>query len=338
MPGVAAMRKSHREMKTVGKVLLYVLFLGLAVFCFQRFRGEYSRPDIGPRRFEQADGSREPDGTTNGIPAESGGTVAGENGTNSVAGTETNPVASTGTNAPDGQVGAPSTNASVVAPQGKGGTASIGAAPVRPASQAGSKSGFHLAGFVGSMLALAILLGWDVTQWVAARSTQALGVDLTPIQNDPEYDAAEAEWAKGNHLDAINMLRDFLKRNPSQQHAAIRIAEIYEKDLGNHLAAALELEEVLTKRLPREKWGWTAIHLANIYSGRLNQADKALATLDRIVREYPDTAAAKKARQRLGLPDPVDLPAGEMAAESLPQEPEDDGNAAMPKGFKPRKR
>lgn len=338
MPGVAALRKSGREMKTVGKALLYLLFLGLAVFCFQRFRGEYSRSDIGSRRFEQADGPRETDGATNEVPAETGAGVAGETGTNTIAGAATNVVAGAGTNAPDTKVDASSTNAAVVAPQGKGGTASIGAAPVRPAPKAGSKSGLHLAGFVGSMLALAILLGWDVTQWVASRSTQALGVDLTPIQNDPEYDAAEAEWAKGNHLDAINMLRDFLKRNPSQQHAAIRIAEIYEKDLGNFLAAALELEEVLTKRLPREKWGWTAIHLANIYSGRLNQADKALATLDRIVRDYPDTSAAKKARQRLGLPDPVDLPAGEMAAESLPQEPEDDGNAAMPKGFKPRKR
>lgn len=336
MPGVAAMRKSGPEMKTVGKALLYVLFLGLAVFCFQRFRGEYSRSDIGSRRFEQADSPREADGATNEVPAETGGAVAGEPGTNAVAGAVTNAVAGGGTNAPGARVDAASTNAAVVAPQGKGGTASPASA--RPSPKAGSKSGLHLAGFVGSMLALAILLGWDVTQWVASRSTQALGVDLTPIQNDPEYDAAEAEWAKGNHLDAINMLRDFLKRNPAQQHAAIRIAEIYEKDLGNYLAAALELEDVLSKRLPREKWGWTAIHLANIYSGRLNQADKALATLDRIVREYPDTSAAKKARQRLGLPDPVDVPAGEMAAESLPQEPEADGNAAMPKGFKPRKR
>lgn len=338
MPGVAAMRKSDREMKTVGKALLYVLFLGLAVFCFQRFRGEYSRSDTGSRRFEQADGPREVEGATNEIPAEAGGTPVGEAATNTAAGAVTNGVAAAVTNVPDAKLGTPSTNAAAVVPEGKGGTASVGPASVRPAPKAGTKSGLHLAGFVGSMLALAILLGWDVTQWVASRSTQALGVDLTPIQNDPEYDAAEAEWAKGNHLDAVNMLRDFLKRNPSQQHAAIRIAEIYEKDLGNYLAAALELEEVLTKRLPREKWGWTAIHLANIYSGRLNQADKALATLDRIVRDYPDTSAAKKARQRLGLPDPVDLPAGEMAAESLPPEPEDDGNAAMPKGFKPRKR
>ena len=323
-------------MKTVGKALLYVLFLGLAVFCFQRFRGEYARADVGAHRFDQADGPREAESVTNDVPA--------EGGTNTVAGAETNGVAVAATNTTAIADPKPDPSLTNAAPTATGtgaagrATSAASTPPARPAPKAASKSGLHLAGFVGSMLALAILLGWDVTQWVASRSTQALGVDLTPIQNDPEYDAAEAEWAKGNHLDAINLLRDFLKRNPSQQHAAIRIAEIYEKDLGNFLAAALELEEVLTKRLPREKWGWTAIHLANIYSGRLNQADKALATLDRIVRDYPDTAAAKKARQRLGLPDPVDLPAGEMAAENLAQEPEDDGNPAMPKGFKPRKR
>jgi TolA-binding protein len=328
LPGVAALRKDGPSMKTVGKALLYVMFLGLAVFCFQRFRGEYSRADIGARRFDQADGPRDAEVTTNDVPLDAG--------TNAVAVTATNAPATPGTHSDP-----TSTNAATAIPGtvASGGTTSVAStSPSKVAPKASSKSGLHLAGFVGSMLVLAILLGWDVTQWVASRSTQALGVDVSPIQNDPEYDSAEAEWAKGNHLDAINLLRDFLKRNPSQQHAAIRIAEIYEKDLANYLAAALELEEVLTKRLPREKWGWTAIHLANIYSGRLNQSDKALATLDRIVRDYPDTAAAKKARQRLGLPDPVDLPAGEMAAENLAQESEDDGNPAMPKGFKPRKR
>lgn len=58
------------------------------------------------------------------------------------------------------------------------------------------------------------------------------------------------------------------RQESSEQYAAIRIAEIYEKDLHNYVAASLELEEVLSKRLSREKWGWTAIHLANLYSGK----------------------------------------------------------------------
>ena len=34
-------------------------------------------------------------------------------------------------------------------------------------------------------------------------------------------------------------MREYLKKNPREQHAALRIAEIYEKDLQNNLAAAL---------------------------------------------------------------------------------------------------
>jgi hypothetical protein len=140
-------------------------------------------------------------------------------------------------------------------------------------------------------------------------------------------------------------MRGYLQRHPGEQHAAIRIAEIYEKDLNNHLAAALELEEVLTKKLPREKWGWTAIHLANLYSGKLNQAPKALALLERLVNEYPDTGAAKKARQRLNLPEPDDAaarsapepetPSEPVVEASAPPEPEDSPN--LPKGFRAKK-
>lgn len=309
-------------MKTVGKGLLYLLLLVVAVVCFGRFRAEFASSNAGSRRFDAAEVT--PPDAGGGTNAADRVAQAAEGSTNSAATSPTNAVA-----------GAADAVSSPTNQPGPG-------APVVPAGTtagqpARSRSGGYLAGFVGALLALAVLIGWDITQWFATRATQGLGVDLKPIENDPEYDAAEAEWAKGNHLDAIQLLRDYLKRNPSQQHAAIRISEIYEKDLHNYIAAALELEEVLTKRLPREKWGWTAIHLANIYSGRLNQADKAISTLERIVNNYSETAAAKKARQRLGLPDPVaEAAVAEAGSEELAEsEPE---NPNVPKGFKPKKR
>src|SRR6185369_5766560 len=122
---------------------------------------------------------------------------------------------------------------------------------------------------------------------------------------DPEYDEAESAWAKGDYLDSIQLMRDYYKRNPREVHVALRIAEIYESNLGNYLAAALEYEEVLKKQLPAERWGWAAIHLANLYSGKLNRTEEAAALLRRIAEEYGQTAAAKKARERLGLPEPV---------------------------------
>lgn len=317
-------------MKLAGKILLYLLLFMGAVYFFGRFQKDFGRDDAASRRFEMAEIGREGGEGTNEVPAEPVTAQGSElEGTNAVA-------TGTGTNAAAG-------GTNVVKVAGTNLPSASSAGQLKPAAKGRSGAGLSLAGFVAMLLGLAGMVGWDVTQWFARKSAQGLGVDVRPIENNPEYDAAEAEWAKGNHMDAIKMLREFLERNPSQQHAAIRIAEIYEKDLGNYLAAALELEEVLTKRLPREKWGWTAIHLANLYSGRLNQADKALATLQRIVNEYPDTSAAKKARQRLGIAEPVDLPAGEMAADGLAQaegapgetEPE---NPSMPKGFKPRKK
>src|SRR6266540_2284702 len=93
-------------------------------------------------------------------------------------------------------------------------------------------------------------------------------------------------WADGHHLEAIRLMREYLQKNPREQHVALRIAEIYEKDLQNYLAAALEYEEVLKHKLPPERWGWAAVHLCNLYTSKLNHSDKAIILLQRIVTEY----------------------------------------------------
>ena len=307
-------------MKMLGKALMYVVLVVLALWSLSRFRAAYS-----------AGGSREA------VLARAGSTGGADDGASNAAAAPDPAVATVATNGP-GTVVDTATNAATAAAA----VAVAGEAPEAPRPPAGGGRGavVHLATFVCVILILAILAGWDITQMLAARATQTLGADgeVAPI-SDPEYEAAEQEWANGNHLDAIGMMRSYLGRNPSEQHVAIRIAEIYEKDLHNHLAAALELEEVLTRRLPREKWGWTAIHLANIYSGKLQQPDKALATLDRIVREYPETSAARKARQRLGIPEPqipLEAPTGEPVQPEPVAEPEEDSN--LPRGFRAKKR
>ena len=317
-------------MKPAAKGLLYVLFLAIASVCFGRFRSEYSKASVrdvardGRVAQAVAEESRDP-----GVDVPQEATASPTNATSVATPTKdgaTNPPAAAKTNA----------------------VATTTAPPAKAASP-GNSQAFYLSGFVLGMLGLAGLLAWDVSQFVARKAAHGLGVDLAPIQGDPEYDAAEEAWANGDHLGAISLLRDFLKRRPNQQHAALRIAEIYEKDLGNHLAAALELEEVLQKRLPREKWGWTAIHLANLYSGKLNQTDKALELLHRIVDTHPETSAARKARQRLGIPEPQEpamVPRTPASTDEVPSTdasgpgepvpaPEDD---SLPKGFKMKKK
>ncbi len=172
----------------------------------------------------------------------------------------------------------------------------------------------YLAALIGTLIGLGLLITNDVTHFVGGQVANYLFYDVGDTMRAPEYERAEAEWANGHFLDAIQMLRDFLKHHPRELHAALRIAEIYEKDLKNHVAAALEYEEVLKHKLPPERWGWAAIHLYNLYS-KLGQQPKGLALLKRLVQDYPRTAAAKKARARLGLPEPFEEQMEKAAAE-----------------------
>jgi TolA-binding protein len=165
-----------------------------------------------------------------------------------------------------------------------------------------------LAAFVLSVVGLGLLIAYDTTQIIASRAADLLFNDKGELMRDPEYERAEAAWADGRHLEAVEMMREYLKKHPREQFVALRIAEIYEKDLHNYVAASLEYEEILKKRLPDERWGWAAIHLCNIYS-KLGQQEKVGALLQKIARNYPRTGAAKKARRNLGLPEPEEAAA-----------------------------
>src|SRR2546429_4519365 len=150
-----------------------------------------------------------------------------------------------------------------------------------------------------SLVGLGLMVAHDLSGLVGSRALKVIYNDEGEGIASPDYEKAEEEWANGNFLEAIQLMRDYLKQNPREQHVALRIAEIYEKDLLSFIAAALEYEEVLKQRLPPERWGWAAIHLCNLYTSKLNQSDKAIALLHRIVAEYGETAAAEKARKRL---------------------------------------
>jgi tetratricopeptide (TPR) repeat protein len=111
-----------------------------------------------------------------------------------------------------------------------------------------------------------------------------------------QMDASEKLRKKGEPLEAIGLLREYLKEHPHESEVMSRIAEIYNYDLRNYLAAALEYEEVLKQKLTDEDWGWAALHLAKLY-GQLNRADDALTLLERLDTDYGDTLAARRARK-----------------------------------------
>jgi len=216
-------------------------------------------------------------------------------------------------------------------------------APDEPTARRSSTRLSQLMGYGGgaflSLIALAILIGHDISRFLANRVDEFVFNDNLEGVKDPDYEEAEDAWRKGDHLGAIRLMRDYLKKHPREQYVALRIAEIYESELHNHLAAALEYEDILKKKLPAERWGWAAIHLANLYSGKLNKAPEAEALLHRIIKQYGQTAAAKKARERLGISEPMlerpaaaSTPAPEPAAINQPAPP--DSN--LPPGFRPK--
>lgn len=202
----------------------------------------------------------------------------------------------------------------------------------------------YFAAFLGIAILLGLLIARDISEYVGSRSVEFMFNDEGTAQRDPEYEEAEQVWANGQHLDAIRMMREYLIKNPREQYVALRIAEIYEKDLKNNLAAILEYEEILKNKLPPQRWGWAAIHLCNLYS-KLHKTDEAVALLHRIVNEYGETPAAEKARKRLAMFETAgeegleaEIPEG-FEAPPMPEKTEEqsDPKSNLPPGFRPKK-
>lgn len=212
----------------------------------------------------------------------------------------------------------------------------------------------YLGAFLGVVIILGLMIAYDTTQFFGNRSIDFLfNEDLKGVYN-PQYEEAEQLWANGKPLDAIQAMREYLKKNPREQYVALRIAEIYEKDLNNYLAAALEYEQVLQHKLPRERWGWAAIHLCNLYS-KMGKENQCLDLLRRIDAEYGETAAAKKARRRLAMYEsggdthalgadaiedpniPTEEPKPRPAPKVVAKKTEPEPPSNLPPGFRPKK-
>jgi hypothetical protein len=71
-------------------------------------------------------------------------------------------------------------------------------------------------------------------------------------------------------------------------------------------------------------------------SGKLNRIEDATRLLHRIVEEYGQTAAARKARERLGIPEPVEAAAPEPEPEPPAKKPPEEPPSNLPPGFRPK--
>jgi|GEM_PF-1111359 TolA-binding protein len=213
-------------------------------------------------------------------------------------------------------------------------------APVRPSGRWLASMVTYAVLLAGVLVGLGLLIGRDVSHFTAHKVEELLFDDEGEGLQNQEYEQAEELWKQGRHLDAVQLMRDYYQRNPREVYVALRIAEIYEKDLNNPLAAALEYEEILKRKLPPDRWGWTAIHLANLYSGKLNKTAQAIELLERIVTECGDTAPARKARERLEAlraehPELVKVPPLQPTPPPSAPPPPSDSGPKLPPGFRP---
>ncbi len=172
--------------------------------------------------------------------------------------------------------------------------------PTESTGASGAKAVMYLGGLIAAVVVLGLWSAYEVTRYFGERAEQRyIEAETEPErQAIPEFEEAERLRAAGEPLDAIRLLREYLQENPTKLRAMSYIAEIYNYDLKNYVAAALEYEEFLKNKMPKEQWAWGALHLAKLY-GRLNQPQKALPLLERIDKRHGKTTAAPRARRAL---------------------------------------
>jgi hypothetical protein len=157
----------------------------------------------------------------------------------------------------------------------------------------------YFSGMLAALIVFALIVARDVSHLASERVGGNYLTKSDKSRKADMYEEAESIWADGAYVDAIDSFREYLRVFPREYHVHKRIAEIYEKDLVSFRAAAMEYEEMLQMDIPKTRWGWVAIHLCNLYSGKLDDPDRALVLLQRVADECGDTPPALKARERL---------------------------------------
>ena len=154
-------------------------------------------------------------------------------------------------------------------------------------------------GFAVAMLGLGYLVAQDFGHLLNFRFGKEVSYVSDRSARKAASERAENAILEGKHHEAVRLLQGILKTQPDHTHSLLRLAEVYDKELQDYANAALHYEKLIELELPDEQWGWIAIRLSNIYSGKLNRPDAALKLIRRIATDYPQTQAGGKALKRL---------------------------------------
>ena len=277
-------------MYLISRIILYPLCLGVGIWCAIQFRDAFEGSEIRKYRIDTDNPGEIADNNPAGAEPEESEDVSVD-----LKETE-DPVETTPakTNTPPAKIETESTSTD-------GDTNEVAAAGSEDASKEDSGDGMmtYFAGMLVSLLTVAFFVARDVGQLTGNKVAKGFYDKSARSQKADLYEEAEQLWADGAYINCIDKMRVYTSLYPGEYHAHKRIAEIYENDLASYRAAAMEYEEILQMSLPPKRWGWAAIHLCNLYSGKLDETEKALELLRRVAEECPDTTPGEKARDRL---------------------------------------
>ena len=283
LPGQGCYELSH--VKLISRIILYPLCLFAAIWCWNGFRDAYENMQIDRFGVELDEGEE--------IPVEVGSAETGD----SDEAFDIDAVNRMLTNTTQDEV--EDKSPTKTEPQAKGeNTSQVDAGETEPLEKKGGMM-TYFSGMLAALIVFALLVARDLGHLIGERVGGNYLTKSDKSRKADMYEEAEALWANGAFVDAIDSFRDYLRVFPGEYHVHKRIADIYEKDLVSFRAAAMEYEEMLEMDIPTARWGWVAIHLCNLYSGKLDDADRALALLRRVADECGDTPPAEKARERL---------------------------------------
>lgn len=146
--------------------------------------------------------------------------------------------------------------------------------------------------------ALAAFVAWDVSRFLGSQAGRLFLGGGRVASITPSWWKAERLCRNHRPIEAIEVLRAYLNTHPRHWCVAVRIAEIYQLQLNDSLAAALEYKQILKRRLPPSARAEIMVRLAACQL-LLRDGDESAAMLRQVVEQFPRAAAAQKATRRL---------------------------------------
>jgi outer membrane protein assembly factor BamD (BamD/ComL family) len=121
-------------------------------------------------------------------------------------------------------------------------------------------------------------------------------------RREPEkelYGKARKLIVERQFSEAIKEFSKILEGKPDDEYSRLQIAEIYAEHLKNYSKAIEEYKKLIEMKIDENSAISALSRLADLYGDHLNEPRAAAEMLEEIVRRYPDSPNANRARKRL---------------------------------------